>query len=256
MKVVLLGAGNVATNLGLSLKKYGIEILQIYSKTEKSAKTLGELLGASYCYSLKKIKRNADIYIYALKDNVLEEVISKINIPEAVHIHTAGSIPINIFENKVKNYGVIYPLQTFSKEKQVDFKEIPLFLEANSDYTNKIITQFACFLSSKIYYLASDKRALLHLSAVFACNFSNFMYLLAAKITDEANLDYKILLPLIKETADKLNYLTPKQAQTGPAIRKDYKTIEKHLKLLKNTPELKEIYALITNSVINTLSEK
>ncbi|MGC3979085.1 MAG: DUF2520 domain-containing protein [Paludibacteraceae bacterium] len=202
-----------------------------------------------YCCHFEELNLSADAYIYALKDSALDNVIDKISTSEAVHIHTAGSVSIDIFKGKTDNYGVIYPLQTFSKEKRVNFDDIRQFWNRTMQLSADKITKIAKLLSSDIHYISSEKRKLLHLSAVFACNFTNYMYVLAEKITKEANLDYNVLLPLIAETADKLKYLTPEQAQTGPALRKDYNTLNKHLDLLKNIPELQNIYLLISTSI-------
>lgn len=249
MKIVLLGAGNVATHLGKALKKSGFEILQIYSHTESYARNLGELLGVSYCFSLSEIDSKADVYIYAVKDTVLEEVISLLDIPQAVHLHTAGSVNISIFEKKVQNYGVIYPLQTFSKNREINISEVPFFIEANNKKSEEKITKIIQSLGAKYYYLSSEKRELMHLAAVFACNFSNYMYVLASEITSEANIDFKTLLPLIKETAEKLNELSPVEAQTGPAIRNDEKTIKKHIELLNNNMDLQQTYTTLSESI-------
>lgn len=252
MKIVFIGAGNVATHLSVAMKNAGFEILQIYSRTQNSAKELGELLNVPFCYNLADIDKDGDVYIYSVKDSVLEEIISQINVRNAMHVHTAGSISINVFEKYVKNYGVIYPLQTFSKKKEINIAEIPFFIEANNAKTEENIKNIIQKLSAKSYYLDSEKRILMHLSAVFACNFSNFMYVLAAQITTEANIDFKMLLPLIKETADKLNYLSPMEAQTGPAVRKDEKTIQKHAKILENKTDLLQIYSTLSKFIEST----
>lgn len=256
MKIVLLGAGNVATHIGIELRKNGAEILQVYSRSQESAQKLSELLGVSYCCNIVELRNDADVYLYALKDDILETIIAQINIPDAVHVHTAGSISVDVFKKNAKNYGVLYPLQTFSKDKTVDFSKIPLFIEANNDFSNKIITNVAKLLSPKVNYIDSEKRKLLHLSAVFACNFSNFMYVTADKILSETGFDYRILLPLINETTDKLNYLSPKQAQTGPAARKDKKTIKKHIDLLQSDADAKKLYQFISKMIERNINNK
>ncbi len=252
MKIVFIGAGNVATHLSVAMKNVGFEILQIYSRTKDSAKILGELLNVPYCFNIADVNKNGDLYIYSVKDSVLEDIISKINIPHATHLHTAGSVSINIFEKYTENYGVLYPLQTFSKNKEINIAEIPFFIEANNKKSELKIEKIVEKLSAKSYYLSSEKRILMHLAAVFACNFSNYMYYLASEITTEADIDFKTLLPLIKETADKLNYLSPKEAQTGPAIRKDEITIDKHKKLLENKTDLLEIYSTLSKFIEST----
>lgn len=249
MKIVLVGAGNVATHLGSALIKNGCEIVQIYSRTKKTAKKLGELLSIEYCYKLIDVNKNADVYIYSLSDSALETIISQLHIPNAIHVHTAGSISIKIFEKYAKNYGIIYPLQTFSKNKKINVDEIPFFIEANSQKTEIKIRNIVEKISSKCYYLNSEKRIMLHLAAVFACNFSNYMYVLAAEIANNAEIEFNTLLPLIKETTNKLDYLSPKEAQTGPAVRNDEITLQKHIKILESNTRLKQIYTILSESI-------
>lgn len=249
MKIVLIGAGNVATHLGTAFKKKGLEILQVYSRTQESAKVLGKLLGVPYCFTLEDVNTSADIYIYAVKDSFLEATLRKVCIPNAIHAHTAGSVPMAVFENHTPRYGVIYPLQTFSKNKEIKMKEVPFFIEASDKETEEKLREIVSAVSDNCYYLSSEKRLLMHLSAVFACNFTNYMYVLASEITTEAGIDFNVLMPLIKETADKLNYLTPAEAQTGPAARSDEKTIEIHKKILANKNNLYRIYSLLSESI-------
>lgn len=249
MKIILIGAGNVATHLGKALKSAGMEILQVFSRTEESAKKLGEQLNVQFCSKWNEINQSADIYIFSIKDSVLEEAISHIYAPQAIYVHTAGSVSIDIFEKKVKNYGVVYPLQTFSKNKEINIQEVPFFIEASNKTTENIIKSIVGSISNQCYNLSSEKRMLMHLAAVFACNFSNYMYVLASEITSEAGIDFKTMLPLIKETADKVSYLSPEDAQTGPAIRKDEKTIKKHIDTLANKKHLQYIYRQLSESI-------
>lgn len=252
MKVVLIGAGNVATHLGWRLKQIGAEILQVYSRTEESAQTLSKLLDIPYCYTISKINRKADFYIYAVKDSALPELISQINRPEALHIHTAGSVPMDIFKLFAENYGVLYPLQTFSKDKPIDFKKIPLFIEGNNEHTINTLKELAAKLSEKQYFVDSEKRKRIHLSAVFACNFSNYMYSLANEIIAETDTPFEALLPLIEETADKVKYLSPKDAQTGPAVRNDEATMQSHINLLNNNPKALKTYLTVSEQIKET----
>lgn len=249
MRIVLIGAGNVATHVGSRLKSSGVELIQLYSHSIQSAQALGSLLEIPFTNTLKKVVTDADVYIYMLKDSVLQEVSTQIDARNALHIHTAGAVSIDIFKGKKKNYGVLYPLQTFSKTKAVNFDEIPLFMEANNEFSLNILEKVAYSLSSNVYILSSEKRKYLHLSAVFSCNFTNYMYLLAGKLVNKAGLDYNILLPLIEETARKLKSLTPYEAQTGPAVRDDKNVIYSHLELLKNDEKLSEIYKLLSESI-------
>jgi len=249
MKIVLIGAGNVATHIGLRLIQTGAEILQVFSRSETSAKALADKLSVPFCIDVSCINHDADIYIYSLTDSALDEIISRIKIPKKVHIHTAGSISMDIFENRTDNYGVVYPLQTFSKTKAVDFQNIPLFLEANNEFTSQIILELAQQLSNVHYFINSEKRRKIHLAAVFACNFTNYMYQLADEIISEAQVPFDVLLPLIQETADKVRFLSPREAQTGPAVRKDEITIQNHLELLKTNDNARNIYQTISEQI-------
>ena len=249
MKIVLLGAGNLATHLGLRLIQTGADIRQVYSRTESSAKELGRLLHVPHCFDLNRIDKTADLYIYTIKDSALGEVISGVHVPEAIHLHTAGCVPMDIFNGYTDNFGVLYPLQTFSKAKPVDFEQIPLFIEGNNDHTFQILTQLAEKLSSVHYYLNSENRKKVHLSAVFACNFSNYMYRFAEEIVQDTGLPFAVLQPLINETADKVRYLTPTEAQTGPAVRNDELTMLTHINLLKENENALKIYITLSEQL-------
>lgn len=251
MNIVMLGAGNVATHLSKALQKKGFSIVQVYSRTDASAKALAELLNAPYTTKTDDINSEADIYIYTLKDNALEEIIHKINLPDAIHIHTAGSVNIDVFEGRAKHFGVIYPMQTFSKSKEVNFENIALMVEANTAETTDTLFSIAQQLSNRCYKTDSEQRKKIHLSAVFACNFTNYMYTIAEELLNETNAPFDILQPLIAETAEKIKYLSPAKAQTGPAVRYDTVIIEKHLKMLENRPELQQLYKEISKLIYN-----
>lgn len=249
MKIVMIGAGNVATHLSVALKENGFTILQIFSRTEEAASCLAGIVESTWTTNLQELNKGADIYIFALKDNVLSETIEKINIPNAVYIHTAGSVDISVFSNKNNPHGVIYPLQTLSKAKSIDFSKVPLFVEGNNTQTTNLLFDIAGKLSTKCYKIDSRQRLKIHLSAVFASNFVNYMYTVAEKIVGETQLPFSILEPLIAETADKIRTLSPKDAQTGPAVRCDTEVMQKHIKLLIEEPQLQELYSLISEEI-------
>ncbi|MDO9153504.1 MAG: DUF2520 domain-containing protein [Paludibacter sp.] len=249
MKIVMLGAGNVATHLSIVLQKADVTISQVYSRTEEAAEKLAKELNTSFTNDISAIQTDADIYIYCLKDSVLEAFISKINVPKAIHIHTSGSTDISVFEPYYKKYGVLYPLQTFSNNKAVNFTEVPVFIEANSQEVEKKIIQLAKLLSPKVYSISSKQRSELHLAAVFACNFTNYFYTLSSEIVEKAGLPFEILIPLITETADKIKYLSPLDAQTGPAVRMDENIISKHLTLLAENQDKKLIYEELSKQI-------
>ena len=255
-RIVFIGAGNVATHLAEAFFKKGFPVVQICSRSEASAKELAERCNASFTTDIRQITPNADVYIYALKDDVIRSIAEQNPIKTGLHLHTAGSVPMSVFADLFEHYGVLYPLQTFSKQHFVDFSKIPLFIEANiTDVNNKIVL-FASKISDNVQYADSEKRSLLHLSAVFACNFVNHLCAIAEKITDEMGISFKILLPLIQETVAKLETLRPTEAQTGPAVRNDTSTMEKHLDLLKSMPMEQEIYKLICENIMKLENEK
>lgn len=252
----MLGAGNVATHFSKALQQKGYNITQVYSKTTASAKALAELLSAPYTTEINNVNTAADIYIYALKDNALEEIIHKISIPDAIHLHTAGSVNIDVFEGRARHFGVIYPMQTFSKSKEVNFENIALMVEANTEKTFDTLFGIAQQLSKRCYKIDSEQRKKIHLSAVFACNFTNYMYTIAEELIGETNAPFDILQPLIAETADKIKHLSPAKAQTGPAVRYDTVIIEEHLKMLENRPELQQLYKEISKLIHNKSTTK
>jgi predicted short-subunit dehydrogenase-like oxidoreductase (DUF2520 family) len=183
-----------------------------------------------------------------VKDDALQDLIPRIPANRALWIHTAGSLPMDIFKGHAKRYGVLYPLQTFSKGRRVDFRQIPCFIEACSPEDEIRLYEIAGRLSDHVQTLASEKRKYLHLSAVFACNFSNHMYALASKIVHEQGISPEVLVPLIDETAAKIHTLSPEKAQTGPAVRYDRNIIDRQTALLTD-PAMKEIYQLISKNI-------
>lgn len=247
MKIVILGAGNVATHLAWALKDIGHEISQIYSRTQLSAETLAQQLDTDYCTSPTLLKQ-ADLYIYALSDNALEVVISEVNIHSGIHIHTAGSVNMNIFEAKFDDFGVLYPLQTFSKDKELDFDDVPVFVEGSNKAVTDTLFELAKSLTNKPFVATSDQRIRLHIAAVFACNFSNYFYTLASDILKSESIPFDILQPLILETASKIQTLAPVDAQTGPARRNDTATVKRHLEMIKDK-DLKKLYSELSTQI-------
>ena len=248
MRVVFVGAGNLATRLSLEMRKSGMSIGQVYSHTSEHAKILADELGCGWTVVPEDIVEDADLYVFSLKDAVLQDVIARVKPNNGLWVHTAGSMPISVFEGLTARYGVVYPLQTFSKSREVDFKKIPFFLEANSSEDEKVLGEVARALSSDVRFLSSEKRENLHLAAVFACNFTNHMYALAEKILEEQQIPGEVLLPLIDETAAKVHVMSPVRAQTGPAIRYDENVINKHMAMLKD-PDMRNLYELISRSI-------
>jgi len=249
MNVVLLGSGNVATNLALALKANGENIVQVFSPNLVNAKELAERIGSESINSFSEIDRGADLYIISIKDDAIAEVARNLKGVDGLVVHTSGTTDIKVLSSEVKHAGVFYPLQTFSKSREVDFKTIPLCLEATDAKQLEILTQVAEKLSNKVYQLDGEKRKVLHLAAVFACNFTNHLYALSNQILTKNDLNFDLIKPLIAETADKVMVDLPENVQTGPAIRHDENTMNKHLAMLSDLPELQEIYQTLSNSI-------
>ena len=249
-RIVLIGAGNVATHLGLALQEAGWDIVQVYSRTEASASELGNRLGVPYVTSIAEVCKDADIYIVAVKDDALPALIPELTKDCCgLFVHTAGSVPMSVWKGYAFSYGVLYPMQTFSKQKPVDFSKVSFFLEGDGGETLVQLRELACSLSEQVYDATSEQRTVLHMAAVFACNFTNHMYALSAHLLEKHGLPFEAMLPLIDETARKVHDLAPKAAQTGPAIRKDMNVMNKHLDMLSGEPGLKELYEKISKSI-------
>jgi len=251
MKVVLIGSGSVATHLGLALQSKGITISQVYSRNAINAEILAKKLNTSFISDISQIYKEADIYFYALTDSALKNILKKIEMPEGIQVHTAGCIPMNEFEGFTSRFGVFYPLQTFSKNKPVDFSEIPICIEASDMEVQQKLLEIGNLLSTKTHLINSEHRKKLHLAAIFACNFTNYMYDIASVILEDSGFLFDIIQPLITETAEKTKTMNPFEAQTGPAVRLDENTISKHLEMLNKKPELKKVYKLLTKSIYN-----
>jgi len=249
MVITLIGAGRLATQTGKALMAAGHRIAQVYSRTIESASTLAQLLDSQPTCNIADIRDGADIYLLALKDSVLEEVAERLakHLDHPLLVHTAGSMPLQLFQGKTSRYGVFYPMQTFSKERNVNFREIHCFIEANDEPTLQTIREMASSISDHVQPLASSERRQLHLAAVFACNFANHCYTLADQLLSEGGVDFSAMLPLIDETARKVHQLSPIEAQTGPAVRYDENVIAAQSQLLQGLP--KEIYQLMSQSI-------
>lgn len=223
-------------------------IVQVFSRTIDNAEALATKTGAMAVTSLKQITPDADLYIFSVKDDVLSAVIQQMPPTRGIWAHTSGSLSMELFAGYVSDFGVIYPLQTFSKQRQINFAAIPIFIEGNNPDTICQLEELANSLSRNVRVLSGDKRRQLHLAAVFACNFVNHLYVLAAEIIDQEDLPFDLLLPLIAETAAKVEMMTPREAQTGPALRYDETVMQKHLSLLADA-QMKELYTLLSTSI-------
>lgn len=252
--IALIGAGNLASNLAKALYGKNFRIVQVYSRTAGPASSLAGMVGATWTTDLQHITGEAGLYIVALKDAVLPGLLPAIAArnPDALFVHTAGSIPMDAWKDTAASrYGVFYPLQTFSRQREVDFAGIPVFTEANLPEDAGILNKIAERLSGNVLEVNSEQRKNIHLAAVFACNFTNHIYTLAADILRNRDLPFDILLPLIDETVRKAHDLSPESAQTGPAVRYDKNVMAGHLELLESEPDKANIYRILSESIHN-----
>ncbi|RYE56016.1 MAG: DUF2520 domain-containing protein [Sphingobacteriales bacterium] len=252
MKAVFVGSGNVATHLAIAFEAAGIEVKQVWSKHIEHAKRLADQIASSVVQQLADVDREADFCVVSIKDDAIPSVIEELSGFKGVILHTSGAVDLSVFGDDFEKCGVFYPLQTFSIKKEVNFKTIPICIEANHPATLTSIRQLAEKLSNNVFEVNSEKRRILHLSAVFACNFTNHLYALSADLLGEYALDFDMIRPLIMETAAKVAHASPKEVQTGPAIRGDEQTIKKHEELLLEHPQLLTIYQTLSKSIKNT----
>ena len=245
----------MATHLGLAIEKTGRKVLQVFSRTEESALHLAGILNADFTCDPQDISREADLYILSVTDDAASQISGTLNLGQKMVVHTSGSLPMDILRKSSDNFGVLYPLQTFSKSRLVDFKTVPLCIEASSADNLQLLEHFAKELSLKVVEVDSEKRKILHLAAVFASNFPNFMFSISDKILAENKLEFELLRPLILETAVKVQELKPEEAQTGPASRGDKTILQKHDELLKEYPEYREIYKKLSEAIRRSRSK-
>lgn len=242
ININIVGTGNVGYHLNLAFK----------SNTDIDVLTVDP-------HSLKGLSPDADVIILAVSDNAItsvsNQIFDKLNYEEIdrtpIIVHTSGTTPINILE-KFKMFGVFYPLQTFTKGLNLNYKEIPILIEGSDETTSAVLKNIASSISKNVKYVDSEKRRILHLASVLSCNFVNHMWTLSENILKDHDLDFSLLKPLIKETAKKAFNISPSQTQTGPAMRKDFNTIDTHLNLLASYPDIHKIYSDLTKSIISS----
>lgn len=252
MRICLIGAGNLATQLGIALSEKGHQIVQVWSRTSKSAAELASKLKCTYTAEISSIVYCTDIYIIAISDSAIESVLAQRAWGNTLVVHTAGSIPMDILAPYCTNFGVFYPFQTFTITKEVDFNQVPICIEANTSQNLEVLNTLAQSLSQNIRIVDSNQRQQIHLAAVFVCNFVNHFYSIGEELLREKGIDFEILKPLILEAASKVVYQSPESSQTGPASRNDKIVMYKHLAMLANHPDLKNLYSLISERIIQT----
>lgn len=247
IRVSIIGSGNVAQHLIVAFSKTtDIELVQVFARKDAA---VAHLTSPDKIYTNFNDIIAADLFIIAITDDAITEVSAAIPFSNELVVHTSGSVSIEAINNKNRP-GVFYPLQTFSKSKEVDFKTIPICIETKNEKDFEILEKVAKSISNTVYKINSEQRKALHIAAVFVCNFVNHLYQIGNNICIKNDLPFDILKPLIQETANKILTLSPNQAQTGPAKRKDTQTINAHLSFLSDDNQ-KEIYKMLTKSIID-----
>lgn len=234
MKIEIIGQGNVGSHLAKAFRDAGHDVNNISSR------------------SLDKHRNDADLYLIAVKDDLVESVAERLDIRNKVIAHTSGSIPVSALQKISLHSGVLYPCQTFTKGNKMIYGTIPFLIEAGDPKTRDILTEAARSISDNVDYADSEKRKIIHIAAIFAANFTNHLWHLAHQILSENNIPFHTLIPLIQQSVDKIKITSPYLAQTGPAVRNDTEIIASHMKILEQNPEMKNIYKLLTESITKT----
>lgn len=248
-KIVIIGSGNVATHLASAIELSGAgEIMQVYSRNLENARTLTtKLKSADATDNLANLCRDADIYLVSIKDDCIAEVASKVAPNDALWLHTSGSVGMEVLSEVSRRYGVFYPMQTFSKDTDLDMSEVPLFIEGVSPEVESEIRGLAEKVFSKVIHADSELRRKMHIAAVFCCNFTNYLWVIADKMLRKEGLSIEVMKPLIEETIRKALANSPEKGQTGPAVRGDNKIMEKHEAMLPEHERM--IYKLLSDSI-------
>jgi predicted short-subunit dehydrogenase-like oxidoreductase (DUF2520 family) len=254
-KVSFIGSGNVATHLAKGLYSKGVDVYQVYSKSIGNAEELAEKVDALAIQSLACLNlHKVDLLIIAIKDDIIENLANSITSSNTIVVHTSGTQSLDVLkEHRLR--GVFYPLQTFSKQTEMDLTQVPFCIESNDTEVEGKLINWACMLSNDVRVINADTRKEIHLAAVVACNFTNHMFALAEELLEESNADFSILKPLIQETVAKAMHQHPKEVQTGPAVRGDNEVIKNHLERLESNPNLQTLYSELSNSIIKLKNE-
>ena len=252
MRISFIGAGNVATNMAINLHNSGNEIVEVYARTPGSGRKICRQTGAREVDLLAKLSSQVELFIAAIPDDQYASLLAEYPIPATPIVHTSGSLALDVLKVRTPVSGVFYPLQTFTVDVDKSFRDVPMCIEASEPDFQSVLMALAATISNRVYAVNSEQRKTLHLAAVFANNFSNRMYGIAEELLEQEGLSFEILKPLIRETAEKILTGSPEQVQTGPAARNDKKVIQNHLKILHSKSAYREIYKLITASILAT----
>lgn len=250
--ISIIGAGNVGSHLAKRLYACGHNIVQIFSRTPSKAITLSSLVKSVGVSRLEDIAPTADLYILAITDDAtasVTEQLAFLNEHQKLVVHTSGSVSSAVFENHFDNYGIFYPLQTFSAAQAVDFEQLPFCIYGNRQPVEDALVELARSICPNVYRINDEQRGVLHVTAVFANNFSNYLFSMAEHICEEHQLPFELLLPLIQETVHKIERAAPSHVQIGPAVRGDAQTIIRHQNFLQQYPDYLAVYQLLTKQI-------
>ncbi len=256
MKVSIIGSGNVGSALSKKLFDSGHTIIEVFSRDLEKAQRLASIVGAKACNKLDKINSISEIYLIAVHDDAIFETARHLKFDHAVIAHCSGATSVHVFKDQLKHYGVFYPLQTFTSGIEPDFSELPICVSASDIDTEQKLFTLAKSICPNIFKINEEQRKGLHVAAVLVNNFTNMLFSVADDICENENLNFKMLLPLIRQTVRKIEQNKPIRMQTGPAARKDFGTIKSHLEWLKqHNPKYTRLYELLSNSIIESLKE-
>lgn len=250
-KIIILGAGNLAWHLGPALQDAGYDVIQVFSRSQASASSLGERLAVQWTTDAGKLDPAADMLLYCVTDRALPDLFCSLELGKRLMVHTSGSIPADVFRGISKDYGVLYPMMTFTKDRNLDLRKIPICFEGNNERSLEILEKMAGRMSNRVIRMDSEQRKKLHMAAIIASNFSNHMYRLSEDFLQDAGMDFSLLRPLIEETVAKAMEIGPEAAMTGPARRQDIEVIQEHIDQLKDRPELQKLYTFVSDSISN-----
>lgn len=248
MRIVIIGTGNVATILGKRFLAADHEIVQVCGRNPLHAEELADMLSASFTTDLKQPDLSADIYVLAVSDTAVAAIAGALRLNNKLVVHTAGAVSKEVLSTCSKNYGILYPLQSLRSELN-ELPDIPFLVDGNTEDDLALITEFANSISNQVQQAGDDQRLKMHVAAVMVSNFTNHLYALAKAYCLNEKVDFNMLLPLISAVAERLHEYEPAAVQTGPAIRNDEATIQKHMELLQQHPSLKVMYTLFTESI-------
>jgi predicted short-subunit dehydrogenase-like oxidoreductase (DUF2520 family) len=248
MKIVIIGSGNAATALGHLSHRGNHHVLQVFGRNKLTTDALAAAIEAEPVYNWNLIRRDADIYIVALPDTVIPEIHTHFTLEKGLVVHTAGAVSMHALSKVARNYGILYPLQSLHKNV-LAYSHIPLLVDGNTPEDKTLIADFAATLSGKVAYANDGDRAKLHVAAVWVNNFTNHLYTIAWDYCHQQGLDFTLLLAMMEQTVSRLAIGKPADFQTGPAIRGDKVTIDKHIALLKDTPEAQELYKTLSAAI-------